>query len=62
VRETLTNLINQHGYQAVLNELCVIMAAKISPLIIGYDLVWAKSKELNQVAYQLDRVRTGEAT
>jgi hypothetical protein len=62
VREQLQALIDQHGYQAVLNEFSVIMASKITPLTIGYDLVWEKGKDLNQLAFKMDRVRVGEAT
>lgn len=57
----LEALIAEHGYQAVLNDLCVLMGKAITPNVIGYDVVWASAKDLSQVAYKLDRVRAGEA-
>lgn len=59
--EEMQALIDKDGYQAVLNCICVAMAAKITPLSIGYDLVWEKAKDLNMLAYKMDRVRVGEA-
>ena len=61
MKEQLEKLIAEHGHQAVLNDLCVIMATKITPLIIGYDVIWQAAEKLSQLAYKLDRVKSGEA-
>jgi hypothetical protein len=56
--EALHQLIDTHGFYSVLNAYANYMMSKITPQVIGFELVWPKLKEISNIARYLDNTKS----
>lgn len=54
MREAIAEMVKKYGFAAVLSELVFLAGKRITPVQIGFTVVYEKAEQLNTFFFKLD--------